>query len=158
MVDTVVPTLVMNGPAEGFYSPPPLRSPGPAIVGMSGVAGYIYRLDGKDWTEMGNEQIAHLQQVSVEGLHLVEVRVFDMSGELRQGQRELHRGHGRPVRGDQFARRERSTPTPPRSRSSGPGATRPPAIQGYRYQLDSDDWSGLTNRLHPDIFPSVVRG
>ncbi len=146
MVDTVVPTLTIDGPAEGSYS----ASSSVTVSwtgndGMSGVAGYIYRLDGKDWTEMSDDTSHTFDGLGEghapgRGAGLRHVR------QLCQGQRELHRGHA--------WRRLISITSPSgtvySNSSSVPviwnGSDPTSGINGYRYRLDSDGWSVLTQR------------
>ncbi len=52
MVDTIAPTLVIDGPAKDVTTSSSVTVSWTGNDEMSGVSGYVYRLDGRDWTEM----------------------------------------------------------------------------------------------------------
>ena len=156
MVDTIAPTIAINGPAGGYFSP--FSSVNVTWNGndsMSGVDGYIYRIDGKEWTEMGSD-LSHVFGPLSEGMHLVEVRVFDMSGNFAKASVNFTVDTAKPlitITSPDEAIYTNSSSIQVNWAGSDPTS----GIKGYRYQVDSQGWSDLTEYL-THTFTSLSEG
>ena len=156
MVDTIDPTISINGPVNEYYSPS--SSVNVSWTGddeMSGVDGYIYRIDGQEWTEMSDD-LFHVFGPLSEGMHIVEVRVFDMSGNFDKACVNFTVDTVKPLIA--ISSPDGSVYTNSSSMQVNWNGSDPTSgIKGYRYQLDSEAWSSLTDDV-THLFAELSEG
>ncbi len=156
MVDTIDPTISINGPVNEYYSPS--SSVNVSWTGddeMSGVDGYIYRIDGQEWTEMSDD-LFHVFGPLSEGMHIVEVRVFDMSGNFDKACVNFTVDTVKPLIA--ISSPDGSVYTNSSSMQVNWNGSDPTSgIKGYRYQVDSEAWSSLTDDV-THLFAELSEG